>query len=120
MRRQLHLFLLVGAISTCLDFTLYFLLSGLGIERNISKGLSYLAGTYLGYLGNSKFTFQQRTSNLTKYMFVYLASLAANIWFHHWSFTAFQNRAGSWLIATLISTCMNFIGLRHFAFVRKV
>jgi putative flippase GtrA len=120
IRKQIKSFLLVGFTATCLDFATYFLLVELGVERSLSKGISYVCGVYIGFLGNSIFTFEQRNSNLRRYLLVYLISLIANLTINYLSLMATQNGLIGWLAATLVSTFMNFAGLRYFAFSQKV
>jgi putative flippase GtrA len=57
---------------------------------------------------------------LARYLLVYILSFATNIFTNYFTLAATQNRLISWLAATLISTCMNFSGLRYFAFSQKV
>lgn len=120
LKRQVSFFVLVGLAATFVDLATYLLLSTLGIERSISKGVSYICGVYLGYLGNTRFTFLHSRPSIKKYVLVYIFSMAANILINDLSFSVTQSIIVSWLTATFSSMFLNFVGLRHFAFREKV
>jgi putative flippase GtrA len=117
---ELPLFLLVGAVATIADFSLYFLLMSLGLDSDISKVTSFIVGTWVGYIGNSRVTFSQRSGKVTVYLMVYAFSLIVNVWVNNLAHSTSENAPLSWLLATFSSTSINFIGLRYLAFSRKV
>lgn len=119
-RRQLIVFLLVGAIATLIDLVIYISLTNFRFSENYAKALSFLCGTIFGYFGNSKFTFSNSRGNLSRYLFVYFFSFLFNIGINHLTLSIKSDRLLGWSLATLTSTAMNFFGLRNFAFTRKV
>ncbi len=118
--RELFFFLFVGAIATATDFLVYFSLVSLERDQNVSKFLSFIVGTGVGYFGNSRITFSKRSGSVAAYFIVYTFSLAINVWINDLVFSTSSNAPLSWLVATFSSTIVNFIGLRHFVFSRKV
>ena len=120
VNRELFIFLLVGAIATILDFSVCFLFMSFELDRNFSKVASFIVGTWVGYVGNSRITFSKRSGNITIYSAVYTFSLIINVWINNLVYSTSSDAPLSWLLATFSSTSINFIGLRYFAFSRKV
>ena len=120
VNRELFIFLLVGAIATILDFSVYFLLTSFELNRNFSKVASFIVGTWVGYVGNSRITFSKRSGNIAIYSAVYTFSLIINVWINNLVYSTSSDAPLSWLLATFSSTGINVIGLRYFAFSRKV
>jgi putative flippase GtrA len=60
---QIIRFVLTGALSAVVDFGLYLVLwKGLGLERDIAKACSFIAGTTTAYLINRRWTFKAEPS----------------------------------------------------------
>lgn len=118
--RELFFFLLVGAIATTADFLVYFSLVSFERDQNVSKFLSFIVGTGVGYFGNSRITFSKSSSSAAAYFMVYTFSLVINVWINNLVHSTSSNASLSWLVATFSSTSINFIGLRYFVYSRKV
>ncbi len=118
--RELFFFLFVGVIATAADFFIYFSLVSLERDQNVSKFLSFIVGTGVGYFGNSRITFNKSSGSAAAYFMVYTFSLVINVWINDLVYSTSSNAPLSWLVATFSSTSINFIGLRHFVFSRKV
>lgn len=114
------IFLLVGAIATAADFLVYFSLVSLERDQNVSKFISFIVGTAVGYVGNSRITFSKSSGSAATYFIVYTFSLIINVWINKFVYSTSSNAPLSWLVATFSSTSINFIGLRYFVFTRKV
>jgi len=117
---ELFFFLFVGAIATATDFLVYFSLVSLERDQNVSKFLSFIVGTGVGYVGNSRITFRKSSGSAAAYFMVYTFSLAINVWIHDLVYSTSSNAPVSWLVATFSSSIVNFIGLSHFVFSREV
>lgn len=117
---ELFKFIMVGAFSTLIDFTLFFTLVQINFNTPLAKTLSFISGTCIGFFGNSLITFNHRKVSTGRYFSIYTISLILNVAANHLSYQVFQNRHFSWILATFISTSFNFIGLRSFAFADKV
>lgn len=120
VKRELFTFIVVGGISTLADFLTYFAMVSFEIDKSLSKILSFIVGTSVGYFGNSRITFRQSSGSVAKYFLVYLFSLIVNVWINNLAYSTSADAPLSWLLATFSSTSINFIGLRYFAFSRKV
>jgi putative flippase GtrA len=120
LNRELFFFLFVGAIATAADFLVYFSLVSLERDQNFSKCISFIVGTGVGYVGNSRITFSKSSGRAAAYFTVYAFSLIVNVWINDLVYSTSLNPPLSWLVATFSSTSINFIGLRYFVFSRKV
>ena len=119
-KRQLRLFLLVGAVATLIDFSAYFALVHFEITKDIAKTFSFLSGVFVGYLGNVNFTFQDAAPRPSRYLLVYAISLPINVSINSISYSLSGNGLMSWILATASSTTFNYLGLRHFVLTQKV
>ena len=119
-KREITLFLIVGAIATSIDFLVYFVLVDFEVTKDIAKSISFLSGVLVGYLGNVNITFQDAVPRLSRYLFVYALSLLINVSMNSISYSVTENGLLSWILATASSMTFNFLGLRHFVFTQKV
>ena len=120
IEREILMFILVGAASTVVDFLTYAILIKFEINMDLAKTVSFVLGTSLGYLGNTKLTYPNRETNLQKYVLVYASSLMVNVWANSFFYSQSFDNELSWIFATTASTLINFLGLRLFAFTEKV
>ncbi|WP_307828471.1 GtrA family protein [Antrihabitans sp. YC2-6] len=57
LKTQIVRFVLTGGLSAVVDFGLYVLMLAIGVQVNIAKSLSFIAGTTTAYLINRRWTF---------------------------------------------------------------
>lgn len=119
-KREITLFLIVGAIATSIDFLVYFVLVDFKVTKDIAKAISFLSGVSMGYLGNVKITFKDAVPRPSRYLTVYALSLLINVSINSISYSFSENGLLSWILATASSTIFNYLGLRHFVFTQKV
>jgi putative flippase GtrA len=119
-KREVLLFLIVGAIATSVDFFVYFVLVDFEVSKEMAKSISFLSGVLVGYLGNANVTFHDAVPRPARYLFVYSLSLLINVSINSITYPVSENGLMSWIIATASSTTFNYLGLRHFVFTQKV
>jgi putative flippase GtrA len=120
-RRQVARFLAIGFASVGVDCGSYLLLHGLGLPSPVAKGSSYFAGTVAGFIGNKFWTFRSSRRGVTEplnYLLLYTATLLVNVGVHAaiLRITGPSGAALAFLIATGITTVLNFAGMKWFAF----
>ena len=62
LKTQIVRFTLTGGLSAVVDYSLYILGLALGLQREVAKSLSFIAGTTTAYLINRRWTFQAAPS----------------------------------------------------------
>ena len=124
--KQLLRFLVVGGSSVAVDLICYAILLN-HMDRIAAKGLAYLAGVLFGFAGNKFWTFESQRRSYSEpaiYFLLYLSTMVLNIAVNSWFFHNLQNwnRAEdasqllAFLVATGVTTVVNFLGLKHLAF----
>jgi putative flippase GtrA len=121
LNRQALIFLFVGSCSVAVDYVSYSILSKLGIDINISKGLGFLIGTIFAYFANKKITFNYSgPQRFFKFIAVYGISLILNIGINSASLALLPEIIAStsmaFILATLVSAIFNFLGMKYFTF----
>ena len=119
-KREMLLFLIVGAIATSVDFLIYFVAVDFEVSKEVAKSISFISGVLVGYLGNVNITFHDAVARPSRYFFVYALSLLINVSINSITYSVSENGLISWILATASSTALNYLGLRHFVFTQKV
>lgn len=121
-RRQLSRFLVVGFTTVAIDFVFYHLLMRMGVEIDIAKACSFTIGAAFAYIANKSWTFTRKKHGFAPLNFVllYAGTLFINtatngVIVRHlphakWSL------ALAFIIATALSTALNFIGMKWIVF----
>lgn len=121
-RKQLRRFLIVGSICVLVDLGVYSALTeGTGLAISASKALSYLAGIVVGFMLNKRWTFEssRRTwHEAITYFALYAATLGVNVGCNRLvlSVIGADHRTLAFLMATGLTTVLNFIGMRLVTF----
>ncbi len=125
-RKQACRFLVVGGSSVAVDLVCYCVLLNFS-DRTFAKGLAYLAGVLVGFVGNKKWTFESRERSLTEpmlYVAVYTTTLLVNVVINSsvastlasQQLSAVTVQICAFIAATGVTTVMNFLGLKFIAF----
>jgi putative flippase GtrA len=124
IKRELVIFLIVGASTVLIDFISYRLLIDFQVmDIGMAKAAGFLAGTIFAYLANRFWTFGQRLNapgSAWRFVALYASTLSANVIINALSLKllggmpiAFQV---SFLLATGVSASLNFLGMKLFVF----
>lgn len=62
LKTQIVRFVLTGGLSAIVDFGLYVLMLAVGVQVNVAKSISFIAGTSTAYLINRRWTFRAEPS----------------------------------------------------------
>ncbi|MEX2114111.1 MAG: GtrA family protein [Pirellulales bacterium] len=120
-KRQIVRFLIVGALSVAVDLACYMLFAAtLFFATSLAKGLSYIVGMAVGFVGNKYWTFgsaRRAADEPVTYVALYTVTLAVNIGVN----AAVLSVTGGWtlpafLVATGVTTVLNFLGMRLVTF----
>ena len=127
MRREMAIFLVVGLLTVMLDFLIYHSLVWLGLfSADFAKAISFLAGTVFAYFANRAWTFGQTVQAAGsgwRFIFLYSLTLAANVGVNTMALKmmsgVFMAMQWAFLLATGVSACLNFLGMKLFVFKAK-
>lgn len=120
LKREMSRFLVAGFSAVATDIGSYFLLLRI-LPYDYSKGASFLLGTIVAYFINKYWTFGKKTKSygeMGKFATLYLSTLGANVTVNRILLNLFQNTLLAFLLATGVSTVLNFIGQKWWVFKR--
>ena len=123
-------FAVIGGASVATDLSVYALLVS-HLDTHPAKGVSYLAGMLVGFVGNKFWSFKsaRRTaSEPITYGLLYAVTLAVNVLVNGgvlaltegWGLHPTVRWGLAFLVATGITTVLNYLGLRWVTFRRGV
>ena len=121
LKKQAFIFLFVGGSTVLVDYTSYILLSMADLDRDISKGLGFLAGAIFAYYANKKITFNYSgPKRIYQFAVIYVISLVLNISINSASLELLAHTEPAtnvaFILATIASASFNFLGMKYFAF----
>lgn len=128
--KQIRRFLVIGVLSVLVDLTVYLILTRLGLMTHLAKGISYLSGMVVGFIGNKFWTFESARRSAAEpitYLLLYAITLAVNVAVNAVVLAMFVgilppswNKGWAFLVATGVTTVLNFLGMRFVTFFRGV
>jgi putative flippase GtrA len=121
LRGQMGRFLVAGICAVATDTGVYFLLvSGFGRDIDVSKVVSFLAGTVVAFVINKFWTFESPKKSLKEaaaFLGLYLFTMALNAGVNHAALAWIWNqKAFAFVLATGASTVTNFAGQKWVVF----
>ena len=124
IKRELAIFLIVGALTVLIDFTVYRVLVQLfTVNIDVAKAAGFLNGTLFAYFANKSCTFSRKTPALGsawRFAILYTVTLIANISVNALALRFFTLDAASiqfaFIFATGVSAVLNFLGMKYFVF----
>ena len=112
-------FVLVGGVSTGIDFLVYMVLSGF-LPVAVSKAFSMIAASVFSYAANKRFSFRNKKKttvlSIARFYLVFVANLAANVGINSLIYGITGLKIPAFVVATLCGMAVNYCGQRFFVF----
>jgi len=119
LRLELLRFIATGLLAVGTDFSSYWLLSDV-LAPNIAKGFSFILGSIVAFVMNNLWTFDSsvRLNNtVIPFACLYGMTFIANILVNHLVLNlGSEMKLLAFLLATLTSTALNFLGMKFWVF----
>lgn len=120
IKKELKRFLVAGLSAVGTDLaTYYILLNFFNIDVDIAKAISFLLGTVVAFIINKYWTFEKHEKSygeIVRFVFLYSVTLGANVLTNKIILDISNVVIIAFLIATGISTVLNFIGQKWWVF----
>jgi putative flippase GtrA len=122
LKTQVVRFVITGGLAAVVDFGLYVAGLGLGLNVNVAKSLSFIAGTLTAYLINRRWTFQAPPSKarFVAVMLLYALTYTVQVGINYIFYMQFAEHAWrvpvAFVIAQGTATVINFIVQRSVIF----
>ena len=120
--RQARRFLVVGTTTVLVDLASYSFCLWLTVGIDPAKGIGFVVGTIFAYVANRLWTFSARggADRVFRFAALYLSTLVVNVavnagmvWLGG---TAKPALAAAFVVATGLSACLNFLGMKFLVF----
>ena len=118
VKKELKRFLVVGISAVTIDLTTYYLLLDF-LSHDIAKAISFLLGTIFAFVINKYWTFEKHKKSYTEvfqFGVLYSVTLGLNVLTNKMVIDNTQMVFLAFLIATGVSTVLNFIGQKWWVF----
>lgn len=123
MNKAVVRFIITGLFTVAVDFFTYRLLLSVGLSTEYSKVAGFITGSLFAYWVNKQWTFEaghQSHTAIVPFAVLYSTTLLVNVALNEWVLRLLSQNAFSlltaFLVATLASATLNFLGLRAIVF----
>ncbi|EKQ50527.1 MULTISPECIES: GtrA family protein [unclassified Clostridium] len=117
--KELLRFLVGGGSAVLVDYIVYRVLLSFGIDTAVSKAVSFICGSIVGFIINKLWTFESKNfskSEIFRYIILYTITAGINAWINNIVLYLFSIQVFAFLCATGVSTVLNFLGQKFFVF----
>ena len=118
IKKELKRFLVAGISAVGTDLVTYYLLLNF-FSTDVVKAISFLLGTIVAFIINKYWTFEKHEKSyveIAKFGLLYSLTLSANVITNKIILDVFNITLVAFLIATGVSTVLNFIGQKWWVF----
>ena len=124
IKRELVIFLIVGASTVLVDFMTYRgLIQFQVMEVDMAKATGFLVGSLFAYFSNRFWTFGHKPhvpGSAWRFSALYASTLGANVLINALALRLLADVVAAiqlaFLLATGVSACLNFLGMKLFVF----
>lgn len=117
---QLYRFIFIGIIVVSIDALFYFIFIFLDIfDPEVSKRISFIIGACFAFVLNKNFVFFSNDIKIKEpilFSLLYLSTFLINSFVHDITLNYSNEKILAFLLATVTSTCINFIGQKFIVF----
>jgi len=118
LKKELKRFLVAGFSAVGTDLISYYILLNV-FFHNVAKGVSFFLGTIVAYIINKYWTFEKHDKSyreIGKFAVLYTLTLGANVLTNRLVLDSGTPVFFAFLLATGVSTVLNFIGQKWWVF----
>ena len=119
IKKELKRFLVAGVSSVATDLATYYFLLNI-LSYSYAKSISFILGTSVAYIINKYWTFEKKErcyKEIGKFIVLYSSTLIANVSFNQLTLFFYpQSILFAFLVATGVSTILNFVGQKWWVF----
>ena len=116
--REIRRFIFVGLIVLITDMSIYYTLIKI-INYDVAKVIAFVFGTIVAFVLNKLWTFQKyqkKFSEVWQFIVLYTFALLVNVVTNHFVIDLTNLIFFSYLVATTMSTMINFLGQKLWVF----
>jgi putative flippase GtrA len=122
IKKELIYYIIIGILVVLVDYTSYHFFNKIFlIDFSNSKRFSYLTGATLSFILNKRITFKSKEKNLSEpilFFILYFSSFVLNSFTHDVLLNHFSENI-PFIIATLVSVILNYVGQKFIVFKKK-